>query len=140
MGWLQGLFRRYENRHARKLNALKKHLDEFMRPSMSLVDSRDLTIPEKRESYALFTFGAITALVQRQDFGETEALALLVKFLNGTRRWHEQEISRLVGVCVASTQTGERQLTMVVGAQAMTDWLEGDTRKAVSQLSQLLSS
>lgn len=140
MGWLQSLFERRENRKTRKLNALQKHLGALMRPSLSLVDSRDLTIPEKRESYALFTFGAVTALAQREDLDETEALALLVKYLNGTKRWHDQEVSRLVGVCMASSQTGEGQLTVVVGVRAMTQWLDGDARTAVSQLSKLLRS
>ncbi len=112
----------------------------MMRPSLSLVDSRDLTIPEKRERCALFTYGAITALAQREELDETEALAVLVKYLNGTKRWHAQEVSRLVGVCMASSRTGDGQLTVVVGARAMSQWLDGDARKAVSQLSQLLTS
>ena len=140
MGWLHNLFGRREDRQTRKLNALQKHLDALMRPSLSLVDTRDLTIPEKRDSYALFTYGAITALAQREELDETEVLAILVKFLNGTKRWHAQEVSRLVGVCMASSQTGEGQLTAVVGARAMNQWLDGDAGAAVSQLSQLLRS
>ncbi len=140
MSWLDSLFRRRENRQTRKINALRKDLDALMRPSVSLVDPRDLTIPEKRDSYALFTYGAITALAQREELDETEALAILVKFLNGTKRWHAQEVSRLVGVCMASAETGEGQLTVVVGERAMTQWLDGDAGAAVSQLAQLLRS
>ncbi len=140
MGWLESLFRRRENRQTRKLNALQKHMDALMRPSLSLVDSRDLTIPEKRESCALFIYGAVTVLAQREELDETEALAILVKYLNGTKRWHAQEISRLVGVCMESSRTGEGQMTVVVGGRAMAQWLDGDEGKAVSQLAQLLSS
>ena len=111
-----------------------------MRPSLSLVDSRDLTIPGKRERYALFTWGAVSALADHEDLNETEALALLVKFLGNTGRWHEQEISRMVRLCTASTNSEGNPSGVSAGERAMAHWLNGEAGTAVSGLSQLLSS
>ncbi len=140
MGWFESLFGRHANQRARKLEALVERLEALMRPSLSLVDSRELTIPEKRERYALFICGAVSALARREDLNETEALALLVKFLRSTGRWHEQEISRMVGLCAASTSSEESPSGVSSGERAMAHWLNGEAGTAVSELSQFLSS
>ena len=140
MGWFESLFGRHANRQARKLEALVERLEALMRPSLSLVDSRDLTIPGKRERYALFTWGAVVALARHEDLNETEALALLVKFLGSTGRWHEQEISRMGGLCATSTNAEGNRSGVSAGERAMAHWLNGEAGTAGSELSQLLSS
>ncbi len=140
MGWIQSLFGRQEKRQARKLDVLVERLEAVMRPSLSLVDARDLTIPEKRERYALFTCGAVSALAHREDLNETETLALLVRFLRSTGRWPDQEISRMVGLCAASTDTEGKQSGVAAGERAMAEWLNGEAGTAVSELSRLLRS
>ena len=59
MGWLDRLFGQQGDQQTRKLDVLVERLESFMRPALSLVDSRDLTIPEKRARYGLFTCGAV---------------------------------------------------------------------------------
>ncbi len=139
MGWLERLFGRQRDQQARKLDAPVQGLESLMRPSLSLVDSRDLTIPEKRARYALFTYGAVSTLARNADLDETEALALMVRYLHSTGRWHEQEISWMVGLCVRDTTPEGSSSDVEAGEQAMTDWLNGETQTAVSRLSQLLS-
>ena len=139
MGWLDRLVGRHHNQQTRKLDTLLERLEALMRPSLSLVDTRDLTIPEKRKRYALFTCGAVSVLASHADLNETEALALLVRYLHSTGRWHEPEISRMVSLCVESTDAEASPAAMAAGAQAMVDWLNDEAGTAVSGLSQLLS-
>ncbi len=140
MTFLDKLFRRREEQKTDKLALLAQRLDAFLRPSLSLVDSRTLTIPEKRVRYALFIYGAITSLAQDEELDETQALAVLVRFLGLSSRLNDHEVSRLVSICASSSDTEENRPAVSAGAQAMGDWLRGETRTAVSALSQLLSS
>ncbi len=139
MTFLDKLFRRREKQRTDKLQILAQRLDAFLRPSLSLVDSRTLTIPEKRDRYALFIYGAITSLAEREELDETQALAVLVRFLRSSSRLNDHEVSRLVSICASSSDTEENRPAVSAGAQAMGDWLRGETRTAVSALSQLLS-
>ncbi len=140
MSFLDKLFRRREKQKTDKLVSLAQQLDAFLRPSLSLVDSRTLTIPEKRDRYALFIYGAITSLAEREELDETQALAVLVRFLGSSSHLNDHEVSRLVSICASSSDTEENRPAVFAGAQAMNDWLRGETRTAVSALSQLLSS
>ncbi len=110
-----------------------------MRPSLSLVDPRDLTIPEKRARHALFTCGAVSTLARHAGLEETEALALLVRYLHSAGRWQEQEINRMVSLCVECTNAEGRPSDVAAGERAMAHWLNGEAGTAVSELSQLLS-
>ena len=140
MSFLDKLFRRREKQKTDKLVILTQRLDAFLRPSLSLVDSRTLTIPENRDRYALFIYGAITSLAEREELDETQALAVLVRFLASSSRLNDHEVSRLVSICASSSESEENRPAVSAGAQAMGDWLKGETRTAVSALSQLLSS
>ena len=139
MGWLDRLFGRQGDQQTRKLDVLVERLESFMRPSLSLVDPRDLTIPEKRVRHALFTCGAVSTLARHAGLEETEALALLVRYLHSTGRWHEQEINRMVSLCVECTNAEGSPSDVAAGEQAMAHWLNGEAGIAVSALSQLLS-
>ncbi len=140
MTFLDKLFRRREKQRTDKLQILAQRLDAFLRPSLSLVDSRTLTIPENRDRYALFIYGAVTCLAEREELDETQALAVLVRFLASSSRLNDHEVSRLVSICASSSESEENRPAVSAGAQAMGDWLKGETRTAVSALSQLLSS
>lgn len=138
MGLLDKLFRPRADR-SRDLQRLAVRLESFMRPASALVDTRELTIPAKRERYAVFILGAASALAESRELGETEALALLVMFLQGAGRMQPQEVSHLVGR--AMTLAGEPDGSGVreAGAQAMTRWLTGDAGGAVGRLAQVLA-
>lgn len=92
-----GFFSRRKKTLADPLLKKQRVLDSFMRPSRALVDSRDLTIPEKRLRYTLFTYGAIMGLMPDAD--GTEILALLLRHLQLLNMMPEQEISYLLNQC-----------------------------------------
>jgi len=125
-------------RRRRRIDNLKDKLDAFMRPSQSLVDSRDMNVPERRGRYALFVYGAIDALAEAHELDETERLAILVMFLRTTARMHEQDVSTLVGRCMNEAGQPRGQAVTDEGFRAMRQWLAGDAGTAVSRLGQVL--
>lgn len=139
MDFLGRLFRRDEAKR-RRLDRLKEKLDAFMRPSTALVDSRDMTIPEKRERYALFIYGAIGALASMRGLDDTEALAVLVMFLKTTADMNEHDVSRLVGICVSRSEEPANREVVTEGTQAMDQWLAGEAGSAVSRLAEIMKT
>jgi hypothetical protein len=137
MGFLTKILGSGERRR-RRIDRLKDKLDAFMRPSQSLVDSRDMNVPERRGRYALFVYGAIDALAEEDELDETERLAILVMFLRTTAQIHEQDVSMLVGRCMNEAGQPEGQAVMGEGLRAMRQWVAGDAGTAVSRLSQVL--
>ena len=123
---------------ARELEKLRARLESFMRPSMALVDSRQLTIPAQRERFALYVYGAATVLAESRGLGETEALALVVMFLRGSSRMTEQEVSHLVGRAMALAQEPDSAAVHDAGAEAMAQWLAGDAGSGVTRLADTL--
>jgi hypothetical protein len=123
-----------------QLAALRTRLESFVRPAMALVDPRQLTIPAQRERYAVFVYGAASTLAGSRDLGETEALALVVMFLRASAapRFPEQEVSHLVGRAMALAGEPEGRATFERGAEAMGEWLAGDSGGAVGRLAQTL--
>lgn len=139
MGLLERLFGRDEAKQ-RRLSRLKEKLDAFMRPSTALVDSRDMTIPEKRERYVLFIYGAIGALASKRGLDETEALAILVMFLKTTAHMNEHDVSRLVGICVSRSEEPAKRQVVAEGTRAMDQWLAGEAGTAVSHLAGIMKT
>ena len=133
MGFLNKWFGRRQAQ-ARQLDRCKSKLDSFMRPSMSLVDTRDMSIPERRQRYVRFVYGAIHALSEKYEMDETERLAVLVMFLKTTAQMHEREVSKLVADCTKETEGTGSQSTTGKGYEAMRQWLDGDAGAAVSRL------
>jgi hypothetical protein len=136
MGLLARLFGR--GSRGPSIEDLQRRLDSFMRPSGALVDSRDLTIPARRRRYALFVYGAAAALAARKDLGETETLALLVRFLGTSAGMHPLEVSRLVGECQHAAEDPASLAVVQAGSAAFTRWAEGDAGGAVQRLAQVL--
>jgi len=139
MGFLERLFGRDEAKQ-RHLDRLKEKLDAFMRPSTALVDSRDMTIPEKRARYALFIYGAIGALASKRGLDDTDALAVLVMFLKTTVHMNEHDVSRLVGICVSRAGEPANRDVIAEGTQAMDQWLAGEAGTAVSRLAGIMKT
>jgi hypothetical protein len=137
MGFLTKILGSGERRR-RRIDRLKDKLDAFMRPSQSLVDSRDMNVPERRSRYALFVYGAINALAEEDELDETERLAILVMFLRTTAQMHEQDVSMLVGRCMNEANQPGGQVVMGEGLRTMRQWLAGEAGMAVSRLSQVL--
>ncbi len=139
MRFLKSLFA--PQKHTRtqvELEGLKSTLDAFLRASVSFVDSRDMNIPEKRERYALFARGAAGALAARHEMDETRALALLVMFLRTTARMQDQEVSNLVGACIACASEEQARSIMASGAAGMEQWLAGSAGAAVPRLAAIM--
>ena len=109
-------------------------LQSFMRPSLAMVDARDLTIPLKRRRLAQFAYGALERLGQRYELDETQILAVLVVYLQGMSGSHPQEVSTLVGSCVQLADDPGGQRFAQRGAAAMEQWLSGDAGTAVQAL------
>ena len=135
MGFLNKWFRSGQAQ-AGRIDRLKTKLDSFMRPSVALVDSRDMTIPDRRRRYVYFVYGAIHALGEDQELDDTERLAILVGFLETTARMHAREVSKLVAHC--TNQQADGQTVLTEGYQAMQQWLAGDAGTAVSRLGRVL--
>ncbi|MCP4042773.1 MAG: hypothetical protein GY731_12600 [Gammaproteobacteria bacterium] len=123
---------------ARELEKLKRKVESFMRPSSALVDSRDLTIPEKRRRYTLFIYGAIGSLTASQGLNETHRLALLAMYLGSVKGMHEREINYLVGCCTTLTEQPDDEKSIRSGTQAMEEWLSDKPGDAVSRLAETL--
>lgn len=138
MGLLDKLFRPRRDR-SHDLQRLAARLESFMRPASALVDTRALTIPANRERYAVFVLGAASALAESRELGETEALALLVMFLQGAGRMQPQEVSHLVGRAMTLVDEPAGTTVREAGAQAMTRWLAGDAGSAVGRLAEVLA-
>jgi hypothetical protein len=122
-----------------RLEALHGKLASFLRPSHALVDPAWMNVPEKRERYALFVYGAATELAATRDLGETEALALLLRSLGEDARMNEHEVSHLVGRVMTLSATPTGAAACERGAAAARDWLGDDPGKAVTRLAEVLA-
>jgi hypothetical protein len=124
----------------REIGRLAARLQSFFRPALSLVDTRELTIPAQRERYALFAYGAARALAESRGLGETEALALVVILLRaGERpRLSEQEVSHLIGRAMTLAREPAGAPAYAAGGEAMTEWLAGEAGGAVRRLAETL--
>lgn len=138
MGILKNFFRRPDKRQ-QALIKLQRRIDSFMRPSRSLLDSRDMTIPEKRQRYALFAYGAAYGLLGEDMRDETTALALLVMHLQGVTDMPEREISHLTNICMERETTRQGKELIAAGMQAVELW-ETDPGEAVKALAATLSA
>jgi hypothetical protein len=137
MGFLKNYFGSKDEQQ-KELAKLQRQIDSFMRPSRALVDPRDLTIPEKRTRYAVFTFGAILGLGGDQELDETRALAILVMHLNSLESIHEREVSHLVGQCLERRQGTAEAGWLNAGVAAVREWLSGDSGDAVARLAEIM--
>jgi hypothetical protein len=139
MGFLDKLFGVQPAPRTDPLRKPGAKLQSFMRPSLAMVDSRDLTIPIKRRRLAQFAYGALQRLAAAYELDETQSLAVLVVYLQGVSGIHPQEVSQLVGSCVQIEADAPGQEAARRGAVAMDRWLAGDAGTAVQELAATLA-
>jgi hypothetical protein len=139
-GWLKTLLGGRQRRKGREIGRLHEKLEAFTRPSLALVDSRELSIPAQRERYATYLYGAATALAASRELGETESLALLVRLLRSgaTMALQEREVSHLVGRAMTLAHELEGSRVYDAGGAAMAEWLAGNAASAVRGLAQVI--
>lgn len=140
MGFLKNFFLDRDEQQM-ELAKLQRQIDSFMRPSRAQVDGREMTIPEKRQRYALFTFGAICGLMETkgdEECDETRILAVLVMHFKGLDDMHEQDASYLINRCIELKHDPERATTIQAGRQAALQWASGDAGTAIDALAAVM--
>lgn len=121
------------------MDRTRAKVQSFVRPSLALVDPRDLNVPAARRRLVLFLYGAIHHLGERHDLDETATLAVLVATLRDDLRFPDQEVSQQVAACMNLAANRDGAALAQNGADAAREWSEGAAGSAVQRLAKTLA-
>ena len=114
-------------------------LDRFAALSLGQLPAESLAHhPRKQRNAMAFHFGAIDYLAACEALGETETLALYVRFLQRHALGGTPQTGSVTHLLEEFTREDERQQYRRAGLEAMQRWLADGNEKSAKRLSEML--